>query len=335
LDLRRQLARCAAAGRTLPGLAAGALLFASTAFAQPQPVGCTIGEYRVTELPLRPAAINDAGQVAGTTESHRAAVWSRAAGLQELPLPAGYEHAEAVAINSRGHVLGMAYDHSFIKHQAFVFAGNVLRLLPGDQAKVFHINDVDVVAGEALLPGKTKTEPVLWIDGKVRALGACCGGSARSVDTRGDVVGDAYDEQGRYYAFSWSEALGLRAIGPPDRYSSAVAANDQAHVLIQVLSQVFLYSDGSMTRLDLAPKTPSHALAINNCDLVVGSFGPFADADRAFAWNQGGGFQNLNAHIPSDAGWKLEAATGVNNRGQIVGKGDPPGKDESGFLLEP
>jgi hypothetical protein len=132
LDLRRQLARCAAAARALFGLVAGVLLSASTGFAQPQSAGCAVGQYRVVELPLRPAAINDAGQVAGTTASHRAALWTRAGGLRELPLPAGFEHAEAVAINSRGHVLGMAYDHSFIRHQAFLFADDALRVLPGD-----------------------------------------------------------------------------------------------------------------------------------------------------------------------------------------------------------
>jgi len=289
----------------------------------------------VIELPFRPAAINDAGEVAGTTESHRAAVWTASAGLRELPLPPGFEHSEAVDINGRGHVLAMAFDRSFMRHAPFVYADDKLNVLPGEQARATHINAVDIVAGESLLPTKTRTDPVLWIDRMIRALGGCCGGTARSVDDRGTAIGDAYDDNGHYHAVLWTDARGMQVIGPAQAYSSAVAANHHAHVLVQVLSRVFLYSDGSLTRLDLAPKTPTHALAINDCDLVVGSFGPFADADLAFAWDKAGGFQNLNARIPADSGWKLEAAVGVNNRGQIVGKGDPPGKDNGGFLLIP
>jgi hypothetical protein len=34
-------------------------------------------------------------------------------------------------------------------------------------------------------------------------------------------------------------------------------------------------------------------------------------------------------------GWKLELATGINNRGEIVGKGDTARADDVGFLLLP
>jgi probable HAF family extracellular repeat protein len=315
------------------------IIAASVAFPLPcvsaeTPAACTIGRYTVMSLPLRPAAINDAGQVAGTTADHRAAVWSAKDGLHELPLPPGFAHAEAVAINGRGHVVGVAFDQAFANQQPFMFADDVLTLLPGEKARAYGINESNTVSGESLLPGKLRTEPVLWSGKNFRPIPACCGGTAKSINALGQVVGDAYDDEGRYYAFQWTEKSPIERIGPPDRYSSAIAINNRGHVVIQAFPGVFLYS-GSLLRLTLAPKYPSQARALNDCDAIVGSFGPFADADRAFAWDKSLGFQDLNTRISSDAGWKLEAATGINNRGVIVGYGDAKGVDDAGFMLEP
>ncbi|MBZ5597825.1 MAG: hypothetical protein LAN83_05835 [Acidobacteriia bacterium] len=43
----------------------------------------------------------------------------------------------------------------------------------------------------------------------------------------------------------------------------------------------------------------------------------------------------MNERIAPGSGWKLEAATGINNRGEIVGWGDYKGKEDEGFLLVP
>ena len=88
-------------------------------------------------------------------------------------------------------------------------------------------------------------------------------------------------------------------------------------------------------RLKLAAKTPSRPRALNDCDVIVGSFGPFSDASRAFVWEKSQGFQDLNSLVPGSSGWKLESATGINNRGEIVGKGDWNHEDNSGFVLIP
>jgi uncharacterized membrane protein len=297
--------------------------------------GCRIAHYQPIELPLNPAAINASGQVAGTTPAHRAALWSAATGLHELPLPRGYEHSEPVALNARGHVAGMAYDQSFNRHRPFLFADGVLTLLSPDNAQVFAINDAGDVAGEAVMPGKVRSEPVVWHRGRTRVLASCCGGTVKRLTAGGDAIGDAYDPEGRYYAVLWSGARSARRIGPADRFSSAVAANERGHVVIEVPSRVFFFADDTLTRLDLAPKRASHPHAMNECDLVVGSFGPFSDAAGAFAWEASTGFTDLNKRIAPDSGWHLESATGINNRGDIVGKGDRPGKDEAGFLLIP
>lgn len=52
-------------------------------------------------------------------------------------------------------------------------------------------------------------------------------------------------------------------------------------------------------------------------------------------WEETSGFHDLNERIAPGSGWKLEAATGINNRGEIVGWGDYKGKEDEGFLLVP
>ena len=306
-----------------------------TVMGQTNGASCIADHYKVVALPLRPAHVNEARQVTGTTAGHRAALWTEQSGLRELPLPGGFYNSEAAALNNSGHVTGVVYDRAFSQHRAFTFTNGVLTLLPGEQSHPYNISDSDEVAGESVLPGKTSTGPVVWIGAAIRSLGDCCGGAAKSVNNSGEVIGDVYDKDGRYQAFLWTASRGLQLIGPPDLYSSAIAINTQGHVVVQAFSQVFLYAGGSLTRLDLSSRYPSQPRAINNCDVIVGSFGPFADAERAFIWDKSLGFRDLNAHIASDSGWTLESATSINDHGEIVGRGDHRGQDDTGFLLVP
>jgi hypothetical protein len=295
---------------------------------------CTAEHYKVVPLPLRPASINEARQVAGTTASHRAGLWTERSGLRELPLPAGFLTSEGVAINTSGHIVGVVYGQSPGKHQAFIFS-DAVTLLPGAPSRPNAISDSDEVVGESILPGKSITGPVSWTRNMLRPLGGCCGGSAKGINKNGEAIGEFYDETGRYQAFFWNVSHGIQPIGPPDSYSSAIAMNEGGDVVVQAFSDVFLYAGGKLTRLDLSPLYPSQPRAINDCGAVVGSFGPFFDAERAFIWEKTRGFRDLNSRIAPDSGWKLESATSINNHGEIVGRGDYKGEDDTGFLLIP
>jgi len=124
-------------------------------------------------------------------------------------------------------------------------------------------------------------------------------------------------------------------LGSPDRYDSAIAINDLGHAITESFPNIFLYTSGTATRLDLAPASPSHPSAINDCDVIVGSYGPYSDRARAFRWEKSAGFRNLNELIPASSGWTLEFATAVNENGVIVGTGDHDGVDGVGYLLTP
>lgn len=297
---------------------------------------CVVPEhYNIVALPLQPARISDRGQVAGTTQNHRAALWSEQSGLRELPMPAGFYNSEGIALNKSGQIAGVVSDRNLSKHQGFIFRNRALTLLPGEQSRPRDISDSGEVVGEAMLAEKKDTSAVLWKANKIQPLGGCCGGSAKRINKHGIVVGDVYDEAGRYHAFQWSEKQGMQAIGPADRYSSAIAVNNQGHVLIQSASEVSIYASGSLYDLELSSESPSHPLAMNDCEMVVGSYGPFSDADRAFSWDKKSGFRDLNNLIPSESGWKLESAASINNRGEIVGRGDYKDQEDTGFLLIP
>jgi uncharacterized membrane protein len=301
------------------------------------PRGCAAGErYRIVAIPLRPYHVNDLGAVAGMTEEHRAALWTEKDGLTKIELPAGFHHAEAVDVNSRGELLGTASTADGGRRQSFMWEAGKLALISGEGAKAAAINRDGDLAGEAKLPGSASTAPVLWKQGAPTALGACCGGRATALNDHGAVAGEAYDKQGRYQAFVWDEKAGLRLIGPADTYSTAPAINDHGHVVVYAFTEgSSLYRDGALTRMELSPHWPSQPRAMNDCDVVVGSFGSNSDESEAFLWDEKSGFHNLNDFIPKNSGWKLEVATSINERGEIVGWGDHSGADDAGFLLVP
>jgi uncharacterized membrane protein len=297
--------------------------------------GCRTAHYTLVPLPLRPLAINDAGEVAGRTEDHRAATWSRRRGLQILPLPAGFGDAEAVAVGRSGRVVGNAHDRSSGANAAFSFEHGRLTLLAGERTRVYGMNDADVAVGSAVVPPAGKTDPVLWMGTRLAPVDSCCGGSLTAIGRSGVAIGDLYDEQGRYRASMWTAKNGLQAIGPPDKFSTAVAVNGAGHIVVQAYSDVYLYEAGVLTRVSLHPKLPAKPLAISDCDVIIGAYGPYSDADRAFIWDAAGGFLDLNAVLPPQSDWKLEYATAINGHGVIVGKGDFKGEDNAGFMLLP
>jgi probable HAF family extracellular repeat protein len=71
-------------------------------------------------LPISARAINDAGQVVGSTSDDYAVLYSAAGGVQSLDVPPGYEGSEGRGLNNVGQVVGDATDPFGIAH-AFVW----------------------------------------------------------------------------------------------------------------------------------------------------------------------------------------------------------------------
>ncbi len=77
----------------------------------------------------------------------------------------------------------------------------------------------------------------------------------------------------------------------------------------------FLY-DGSMHDLGTLDGFSSYASSINNSGQVVGN-----SNGLAFLYDAAHGMVDLNTLIDPLSGWQLQAATGINDAGQIVGYG--------------
>ena len=291
-------------------------------------------QYNVIELPFTPTVISSSGVVSGTTDVHRAVVWYRKTGVQELSVPEGFHFTEPAAVLKSGDVVVNALDHQARRRGSFVYSGHAVVALGGDQTVAHGVSPAGVIVGESLPQGKSRSDAVYWEHNLPRSLGLCCGGTIKAANEAGVMVGDAYDEQGRYHAFAWSPSHGLRMLGPSDRYSSAVAIDAAGRVLLQVGSEGYLDEGGNLRRLELSEKFYNSVRSMNRCDVVVGGYGPDSDHYRAFVWSASGGFRDLDSLVPAGSGWRLGVANAVNDRGEIVGMGVLRG-EESGFLLMP
>lgn len=297
--------------------------------------------YSVIDLPFIPKVIGPSGAVAGITELHRAVLWRRKSGVEELSVPEGFKYTEPVAITRAGAVLIDAFDGKGHTRGAFAYSNHSLVALTGNQTWARGSGAAGMIVGEWVPEGKTFTDAVYWKDAVPHSLGLCCGGMLKAVNERGDMVGDAYDDRGHYHAFRWSPESGQRIIDPADSYSSAVAINSAGHILLQVGSEAYLDDSGAaaagtphLQHLELSGKFYNSVQAMNDCDVVVGAYGPDSEHYRAFLWAPTAGFRDLNSLVPGDSGWRLQSAAAIGNQGEIAGSGELRG-DDRGFLLIP
>jgi probable HAF family extracellular repeat protein len=90
----------------------------------------------------------------------------------------------------------------------------------------------------------------------------------------------------------------------------------------------FLWRNGVMTDLGTLGAT-SHAEGINSAGQIVGrsKVNPDDPVQHAFLWENGGPMVDLNTLIPLNSPLLLEEGGNINDRGEIAGRGVPPGCD--------
>jgi len=297
-------------------------------------VGGFAVRYRVIHLALKPSHISNSGEVVGMSEENHAAIWTEKTGLRLLPIPKEFNESEAADSNALMRVVGSMTNRE--KTNAFIYKHGQLSVLTGRQSRALGINDRGEIVGQAIISEAGPLKAVIWTHEIPQDLGGCCGGTAKKVNRKGEVIGDLYDEEGRYHAFVWEASEGMRFLGAPKQYSSAIAINGAGHVLVQEMERnvvLYLAPDRS-NKVPTPANEPAEGRALNAADEIVGAFGPYFDADHAFLWSDKDGFHDLNDLVPKDSGWKLQVATGINDQGEIVGFGDYQG-DDAGFLLRP
>src|SRR5712692_8075844 len=169
------------------------------------------------------------------------------------------------------------------------------------------VNNRGQVAGGSFLAGNSIIHPFLWEHGVLTDLGTLGGdnGRVRWINDAGEVVGNA-----------------------------DLPGSENHHA--------FLWRNGVMIDLGTLGSS-STAHAINSHIQVVGRSkpGPLdSSLQHGFLWENGGPMIDLNTVIPANSTLELFEGLNINDRGEIMGLGFPPGCDDLGacghvFVLIP
>jgi probable HAF family extracellular repeat protein len=207
----------------------------------------------------------------------------------------------------------------------FVYSnGAMTYITPGTSGAAYSINDSGQVVGYY----DTDTfHAFLYSNGAMTDLGH---GGASDINASGQVVGELNPPNDFSHAFLYSNGtmtdLGL---------SGATAINANGQVVGYYAGGAALWSNGTLTDLGTLPGGSAffaEACDINAVGKIVGTSYITSDVYHAFL-NYNGTMTDLNTLIPSDSGWTLEEASGINDSGWIVGYGTNPSGQTHAFLL--
>jgi len=257
-------------------------------------------------------SINDGNQVVGNSYGpgglfdQRGVRWDADGTLNDL---GQYNNSNTFFhdINEAGVIVG-ASNRAFSYTPGTGYSG-LLALNGSYTASAQAINELGWIVGSSqaeVAPGVNQTRATLWKpDGTLVNLGILeIPGQdnnisvAFGVNDLGEIVGYFGNALAFSHAFYWSEATGMVDLGAPGGRSSF--AND-----------------------------------INNNGYIVG-YASFASApqNRAYLWYQGVAY-DLNDFLPPNSGWVLLEAYGINDRGDIVGRGQFAGQTQAFLLVIP
>lgn len=295
-----------------------------------------------------PAAINDAGQVAGTWNG-AAAIWSDA-GIASLANIA--PSSQGFGINDHGDVVGVVGSSYFGSPFADIGGKSVtIGGFPPDYvySNATGINNAGVVIGNAIPPVGEAVRGYVYDGTGVRMIGTFGGdaSTAAAINNAGAVTGTAglpdtniADPLRHAYLYQDGVLHDLGTLG--GLHSEGYDINDAGLVAGwsetaldpagNAPSRPFLYRDGALVDLGSLGGDWGYARGLNNAGLVVGQSGLFADdhADAHGFLYRDGHLVDLNALTGGTDGWEIVDAYDINDAGQILGKACRGGSGSSG-----
>ena len=259
-------------------------------------------------------AINAVGQVTGSllvAGNHNHAFLYSNGVTTDLGALTNLTESVGISINSSGQIAGRSYvvtsNGAIRQEHAFLYSnGTMIDLTPlGGMGSVF--------------------------SGAINDLGQVTFGSS---DANGVVHASVYDS-----STGVTTDLGtLNADG--SGFSTGFVINAAGQVAGWASSPIdgnfhaFFYSNGVMTDIGTLGGSGSEPQAMNSSGAVVGDSYIAGDTDTHAYLYSNGVLTDLNSVIPSDSGWTLQFATGINDNGPITGWGLVNGEVHS-FLLTP
>ena len=253
----------------------------------------------------------------------------------------GGTNSWAYGINNSGQVVG-ASDTAGSQQHAFLYSGGTMHdlgTLGGTYSSAYGINDSGQVVGMSESTGP-QGHAFLYSGGTMHDLGTLGGSysSAYGINNSGQASGTAGNNPyTALHAFLYSGGTmhDLGTLGGSESWGYGINNSGQvvgmSFITGNTFTHAFLYDGTSMHDLGTLGGTVSEAYAINNFGWVVGM--SEYTGDTPFLYD-GTSMHNLNTLIPSSSGWFLEDAWGINDHGQIVGRGIINGKPHV-FLMTP
>jgi probable HAF family extracellular repeat protein len=292
--------------------------------------------------PARPAGINDAGHVVGSlnyldgkTNPTRPFLYrdGKVTDLGTL----GSSDEYAVAINASGQVIGGSWKSFGLGiHQAFLYRDGTmaeLGTLGGKSSYARAINNHGQVVGNSHAEDGSY-RAFLYSDGKMTEIPAPDRRriSPQGINDSGQVVGrmvptlevgPGYEVASTAFLLSNGKLATLGTLGGDSSWAQAI--NNSGHVVGTAQTKdgsfhAFLHRDGKMIDLGTAGHRESEAHAINEAGQIVGGVWTWRsfDQDRnAFLYSDGK-MMRLDDLLVNKAGWHVEEAVGINNKGQII-----------------
>ena len=242
-----------------------------------------------------------------------------------------------------GSIVGTSQVAGGAYHAFFAAGLNPMRdlgTLGGAESYATGINSSTVVGG-SLLPGNVVTRAFTYdlANSVMTELPASLGGAntvATAVNAAGQIVGYADLPGGGHHAFLYADGMTLD-LGSLGGNSEALAISENGTIVgradVGGVQHAFRYQAGVMQDLGTLGGRSSAAMDVTSAGDIVGWSETASGARRAFIWRNGV-MTDLNTLIPSGTGWVLLGATGINDRGAIVGDGEFQGARRA-FLLTP
>lgn len=239
----------------------------------------------------------------------------------------------ATAINDTGEI-AMVSDFGNFFAPNHVLAG----VFPGFAD--LGVGSVTGINNAGQMVGSTGGGPAIFTIGSTTLQFGPTVGGVSDINNYGQVTGSAqFGNKADAFIYSNGVFTDLGSLSPIWG-SEGIAINDAGQVAGNAPTvtgtHAFLYTDGHMVDIGVLGPDDSTSIAkgINNAGDVVGFSDGWGGANlHAFVYSNGV-LIDLNSLLPPDSGWVLTTATGINDRGQIIGTGMFNGQGNYGFLLD-